>query len=255
MKSFRTISGIASLILFFAFVAGVKAQETFITVRAKAKDAKFLGTSMGGARIVIRNAGTGKILAEGITEGGTGNTSKIMKQAHERNKPISEEGTAAFTTSLELEKPVFVTVEGYAPLNSKQAAITSSTQLWLLPGKNITGDGIVLEFPGFVVDILSPQTHEAVSAAKPVEIKANIVMMCGCPITDGGIWNANQYEIKAVISSSGNQVKDIPLKVGEKSSTFFAETRLNSGVYEIMVYAFDPVTGNSGLAKTNVIVK
>lgn len=62
------------LLLFtlFGFIF-IQAQPTKITVRAKAKDAKFIGTSVGGALILIRNADTGELLASGRTEGSTGN--------------------------------------------------------------------------------------------------------------------------------------------------------------------------------------
>ncbi|WP_373057508.1 hypothetical protein [Zunongwangia sp. H14] len=255
MKISHLLSRSCFLVLFLLCCVLAQAQETSITVRARAKDAKFIGSSMGGARILIKNAETGKILAEGVTEGDTGNTEKIMKQAHERYQGLSDNNTAGFTAILELKKPVFVTVEAHGPLNSKQAAVTSSTQLWLFPGKDITGDGLVLELPGFAVNILSHQTHETVVAEKHVEIKANIVMMCGCPVTEEGLWDANQYEIKAIISRGPNQLQEISLESAEKPSTFTATTRLDPGNYDIMVYAFDPVSGNSGLDTTNVIVK
>ncbi|MDT0676610.1 hypothetical protein [Autumnicola musiva] len=246
------------VVFVFTFILNAQesAQETSITVRAKAKDAKFIGTSMGGARIIIKDAATGEILAKGITSGSTGNTEKIMKQPRERRQSITDTGTAGFTAQLSIKKPVFVTVEAYGPLNSAGAGVMSSTQLWLLPGKDITGDGLVLEIPGFAVDILSPQTHETVAGEGIIEIKANIVLMCGCPVTDNGLWDANQYELKAVISNDEDKiVKEIPLKTGAKSSTFLAEIELEKGVYEIMVYAFDPATGNTGLDKTHIIVK
>ena len=243
-------------ILLFIFVfTGLSAQQTSVMVRAKAKDAKFIGSSIGGAKIYIRDAETGEILAEGLTKGSTGNTEKIMNSPWKRGENLSEESTAGFLANIDIEEPVFVTVEAHAPINKKQATAVSSTQLWLIPGKDITGDGIVLEVPGFVVDILSPQTHERIPETEEVEIMANIILMCGCPITEGGIWDANQYEVKALISSEGEQIKELEMKVGEKPSTFSATTNLKTGLYEITVYAFDPVTGNSGVDKTNIIIK
>ncbi|MBT5659166.1 MAG: hypothetical protein HOJ02_03315, partial [Rhodospirillaceae bacterium] len=50
------------------------AEPTRLTVRVMAKDAKFIGTSIGGARITIRDVDTGELLAQGVTEGSTGNT-------------------------------------------------------------------------------------------------------------------------------------------------------------------------------------
>ncbi|MFZ0488840.1 MAG: hypothetical protein WAM00_01230 [Salegentibacter sp.] len=236
------------------FTGSLFAQETHVVVRAKANDAKFIGSSIGGAKIIVRDAVTGEILDQGMTSGSTGNTEKLMKQPHERGVALSEENTAGFVATLDIQEPVFVTVEAIAPFNKKQARVLSSTQLWVIPGKDITGDGVLLQIPGFVVDILSPQTHEALSADHKVEIKANVVMMCGCPVTDGGLWDAKQYEVKAVISRDGEKVKEIPLQIGEKSSTFSAETELEKGLYEVLVYAYDPVSSNTGVDKTNIIV-
>lgn len=253
MKTFLPKLTLGLLILFQFNL--VSAQETSVMIRAKAKDAKFIGSSIGGAKIIVRNSLTGEILAQGTTAGSTGNTDKIMKKDWKRGQDLSEENTAGFLAKLDIEEPTFVTVEAYAPFNKKQATVKSSTQLWVLPGKEVLGDGIVLEIPGFVVDILSPQTHEALSSEENIMIKANIVMMCGCPVTEGGIWDASQYEIKAKITGEDGKSSEIDLEQTEKSSTFSAETNLAPGLYEIMVYAFDPKTGNTGVDKTNIIVR
>ncbi|WP_029037962.1 hypothetical protein [Salinimicrobium xinjiangense] len=232
----------------------LQAQETELMVRVQSKDAKFIGSSIGGAKILIKNAETGELLASGMTSGSTGDTGLIMEQAHNRNQRLTDENTAGFLAKIKLEEPVFVTVEAYAPYNKKQARVMSSTQLWLLPGKHITGDGLILEAPGFVVDILSPQTHERINSASQIEIEANVVMICGCPITPGGIWDANQYEIKAVLSREGSKISEIKLEAKEKPSTFSAETNLERGNYELLIYAYDPVSGNTGVDRTNFIV-
>ena len=236
------------------FSSNLMAQETNIMIRAKAKDAKFIGTSIGGAKILVKNARTGEIMAEGITTGSTGNTEKIMKQDWKRSGTLSNEETAGFNAKLDIDSPQFVTIEAYAPMNKKQAEVLSTTQLWVIPGKDITGDGIVLEIPGFVVDILSPQTHERIASTESIELVANIVMMCGCPITENGIWDAKQYEVKAIISNSDGISKEVELKQKDKASTFKAETTLEKGLYEVMIYAYDPVSGNTGVDKTNIII-
>lgn len=232
----------------------IQAQDTEIMVRVRSKDAKFIGSSIGGAKILIRNAETGEILTSGMTRGSTGDTELIMQQPHSRNQKLTDEETAGFLASLDLEEPVFVTVEAYAPYTKKQARAVSSTQLWLLPGKDITGEGLVLEVPGFVVDILSPQTHERINQDNRITIEANVVMMCGCPVTPGGIWDADQYEVGAHLSREGTLVKELDLRAQKKSSTFSAETTLDPGLYELLIYAYDPVHGNTGVDRTNFIV-
>ncbi|HSP12990.1 MAG TPA: hypothetical protein VLO29_10735 [Salegentibacter sp.] len=252
-----------SYFLIFAFTLLLSAtgnlfsQETKIMVRALATDAKFIGTSMGGAKIIIRDVETGKILDEGLTKGITGDTEVILLSPLDRYKEIVTEETAGYEASLDLDKPTFVSVEAHGPMGKKQAQVISSTQLWMIPGRDITGNGIILEIPGFVVDVLSPQTHETINAETEIEIRANIVMMCGCPVTEGGTWDASDYEIKALISSissEGKEQKEINLNPTGKASTFSETVQLEKGEYEIAVFAFDPKTGNAGLDKVHIIV-
>ena len=80
-------------------------------------------------------------------------------------------------------------------------------------------------------------------------------MMCGCPITQDGIWNAGQYEVNAMVYKDGEQQKVIELAITNKPSTFVQTTTLIPGNYEVIVYAYDPMTGNTGLDKTNIIVQ
>lgn len=226
-------------------------QETEVMVRVKAKDAKFIGSSMGGAKVVIKDSKTGRILSEGSTSGSTGNTEKIMENPVSRGTRLSDEKTAGYLAKLDIKEPVLATVEAYAPGN---ADVKSSTQLWILPGKNITEDGLVLEIPGFIIDVLSPQAHERIGKENQINLTANIIMMCGCPITAGGLWDANKYEVNAIITGEGAPAITTPMKITDKPSTFKGEVTLSPGTYEVAVYAFDPATGNTGLGKTNFIV-
>lgn len=236
-------------------VHSIQAQETSVMIRVQSKDAKFIGSSIGGAMVIVRDDNSGEILAEGITSGSTGNTEIIMQQPKERGKRLTDDSTAGFLAKLDIDQPVFVTVEAIAPINKKQAQVKTTTQLWIIPGKDITGEGLILEVPGFVVDILSPQTHETIEAEKEVQITANVIMMCGCPVTENGVWDANNYEVTASISKEGGKPNNISLRVGEKPSTFIGKATLTPGNYEITVYAFDPANGNTGLDKTNIIIK
>jgi len=233
----------------------VTAEETTIIIRAQAKDAKFIGSSMGGALVIVKEHHTEQILSKGYTQGGTGDTDRIMKQPHTRDHQLSDENAAGFKAIVDIERPTFVTIEVYAPFSKKQATALSSTQLWLIPGKDILGDGIILEVPGFVVDILSPQTHESIDGKlNQVSIRANVVLLCGCPVTVKGMWDAEQYEIAAIIYKDGKKYKTVPLGIQGKASTFGATLELEEGSYEIEVFAFDPQSGNSGLDKVNFSV-
>ncbi len=230
-------------------------QATHVVVRAQAKDAKFIGTSMGGALIRITNADTGELLAKGLTQGATGDTQRLVTAPAERYGQLHTEDAAKFETVLELSEPVFVTVEATAPYAKRQAQVTSSTQLWLIPGKHITGDGIILEVPGFAIDVLSPQAHSRTPEGE-IPIRANVVMMCGCTVSDGGLWDSSGYEIRALIRHNNKIVDSVPLSFTGTPNTFEG-TYLASegGVYEIIVYAYDEKTGNTGVDRSTVISK
>lgn len=160
-------------------LTAAQAAETRVVVRARAKAAKFIGTSMGGVRVVIRDTDTGEVLARGITSGGTGNTTRLMSGTAV-GQPVSDETAAGFEAVLDIVEPKLVTIEVSGPLAQRQSLASSSTQIWLIPGKHITGDGVILEIPGFAVDIISPQAHATLDAAAGkaiVRVEANIVMM------------------------------------------------------------------------------
>lgn len=234
--------------------AQAQSESTDVVVRAQSKDAKFIGTSMGGAYVTIEDASTGELLAEGVTEGSTGDTEKLVRDSKERYERLSTPDAAKFETELQLGEPTLVTVSATAPYAKKQAWATTSTDVWLIPGKPITGDGIILEIPGFAVDVFSPQTHQTLSG-RVLLIKANVVMMCGCPTAEGGLWDSSEYEIEALIKKEGETIDAIPMDFTGQTSTYAAEYEApEEGAYEIIVTAYHAQTGNTGVDKTTVIL-
>lgn len=234
------------------------ATETTVVVRVKAKDAKFIGSSLGGAYVVMKDELKGEVLAEGKTEGSTGNTDLIMRTPRERRMAIADDNTAKFIATIDIDEPIFVTIEVYSPVNNKQAQVHASTALWLIPGKDIVGDGIVVEIPGFIVDVLAPRTHQYMSLAsladKPLELRANVVMMCGCTINKGGLWDADKMEVVAIVKRNGEQLTEVPLACVD---TNLFEGKLvigEAGQYEVIIYAYDEETGNTGVDKVNYVV-
>ncbi len=254
MKRF-TIAVLAAAFLFVAAIAS--AQPTAVTVRVISKGAKFVGTSMGGALVIIRDADTGEILAQGVTEGSTGDTGKIMKEPYGRHGVLSSDGSAAFTAELDLEAPRRIEVSATGPLAQRQAANTVTATQWVIPGKPLTGgDGFLLELPGFVVDVLGPASHSMLgSAPREVTLEANVTMMCGCPVTPGGLWDADAFEVTAILFKDGVQVGELPLGYAGTASRFSGVWKVGEpGTYEAMVYAYDPADGNTGLDSTTFMI-
>lgn len=249
------------VILFFALsliCLNVFATETKIMVRAKAKDAKFVGSSIGGAYVIIRNAVNGQILAEGTTQGSTGNTDVIMKNPKERYTQLSDDKTAGFLAILDIDEPTFVRIEMISPINKRNAQVHASTELWVIPGKDILGDGIVLEIPGFVIDILNPNTHQYIPIASlketGLDIKANIVMMCGCPIEKEGLWDSNLMEVKAIFKKDGKTIEELVL-TNPSRNLFEGNFKVEeAGAYELTIYAYNATTGNTGVERINYVI-
>lgn len=249
----------AGLVAIATVVAGTPAlaEPTDVTVRVLSRDAKFVGTSMGGVRITLRDEQTGEVLARGVTQGGTGNTSRIMHTDRGRRATLADDSAAGFSATLELERPRLVEVEAYGPLAQPQAAHTVTATQWVVPGRHLTGgNGWMLELPGFVVDVLSPAAHSTLAGGvERVRVESAVMMMCGCPIEPGGLWDANDYEVSMTVHHNGRAMAEIPLTYAGETSRFAAEIPVEgSGVYEVVVHAYDPENGNTGVDRTTFIV-
>ena len=249
--------------VFAAWIAGgmlcgsVLAEPTAIDVRVLSKGAKFIGTSMGGVELVIRDAETGQILARGKTAGTTGDTAKLMTDKAPHHAPVSTEDAAVFRAVIDLDEPRRIEVAARGPLAQRQAENIASVTQWMVPGKPITGgDGLVLELPGFAVNVLAPPAHASLAGTpQSVALRANVCLMCGCPVTPGGLWEADQFEVAAFVYHDGKKHMKLPLEYAGEPSQFQATLEVDrTGVYEVIVYAYDPANGNTGVDKTTFIV-
>lgn len=241
----------------WGFTTPVLAEPTDIVVRVISRDAKFIGTSMGGAHISIRDADTGELLAEGVTVGGTGDTEGLMKRDRKRGVALAKGDAAKFSTTLDLDEARLIEVTASGPLAQRQSANRVSAVQWVVPGKHLTGgDGWLLEMPGFVVDILAPPTHLKLKGVpRQVALAANVTMMCGCPIEPGGIWDAGRYEVAALIKRNGVSAGQVSMKYAGATSQFAGTLTVDEpGTYEAVVYAYDPSNGNTGLDKVTFVV-
>ncbi|MEQ8515069.1 MAG: hypothetical protein RIC38_05635, partial [Chromatocurvus sp.] len=203
------------------------------------------------------DAQTGELLARGVTSGGTGDTAKVMHENKGRRARLADDSAAAFRATLDLDQPRLITAEIAGPQVQQQAGHAASATQWVVPGKHLSaGDGWVIELPGFVVDVLEPPGQSVTLAGKDsVTINAQVVMMCGCPVTPEGRWDATQYEVAMLVSREGEKAVESAMTHTGAGSRFAGELPVSGdGVYDITVYAYDPQTGNTGLDRTTVIV-
>jgi hypothetical protein len=252
----RIVFFIAALLI----ITAAKAVPTKLIVRVKAKDAKFIGTGIGGALVLIKDHLTGELLAKGYTKGGSGSTDLIMKTPLVRGKSVVDEKTALFETTVNIEDPTLIDIEVLAPVNRRNAAVSGSTQLWLLPGKAIAGDGIVIELSGYILDILTPNTHQLIPIDSlkdhSLDFKVSLTMLCGCPISKGGVWNADDIEIKGILKKEGVISSEFPLTKLTGNNLYDGHLKITAkGNYELLVYAYDPKTNNTGLDRINFVIQ
>jgi hypothetical protein len=175
-----------TILFALALATPAAAVPTDIVVRALSQGAKFIGTGMGGAEVVVSVPATGAVLARGQISGGTGDTQRIMAGSP-RGTPLAGESAAAFKATVDLANPVLVAVQVRAPLNAGAQAITVTQQRWLIPGAPVQGDGWVLEIPGLSVS----------ASAEGRTVTALVRMQCGCPIEPGGLWDAARFSVIA----------------------------------------------------------
>lgn len=241
--------------------------QTQVDVRVIAKGGKYLGDDIGGALVTIHDVRSGELLARGRTGGGSG-PQNLMDVCVTQSEVLPVDGASVFAAALDLNEPRLIRVTAYGPLAAQQAANTASVTQWVYPGKNVggaSGGGFLLEIPGLVVQVLSPPTHFLPAVApEEVEVRANVTMMCGCPIGKTP-WDPAEFEVMAVVRQGEYDSVELPLKFDEGAaygapSQFTARwtvPRNETGkpaIYEILVSAFQPKTGNTGADKATLII-
>lgn len=226
---------------------------TRVMVRVVSHDAKAIGTGVGGARVTIRELATGKVLAQGIQEGSTGNTELIVTKPRERGRAVYDvDGTAGFLATLAISRPTQIEITGEGPLGTPHAMQKASKTMLAVPGQHALGDGIVLELHGFTVSLLSDL--ESARAGQKLVVRAKVTMLCGCPLTPGGLWDAERVEVIARLVQAG-ETMEVPLSYAGAPSRFegvLALTRAGPASLEIL--ALDPERGNFGRVSDDLVV-
>jgi hypothetical protein len=181
MKLKSTLSFLVFVSLMISFVAPAFSAEkipTKVIVRVVSKDAKVIGSGVGGAFVRIKNLESGEILAQGKQEGGTGDTDRIMAQPHKRGEPLYGTPDAAFyQAEILLDKPTQVEIFAEAPLAYPHAVQKGSKTITLAPGKHILGEGLIIELNGLIVNILSPSPKEDLKKGEAVSVRVEVRML------------------------------------------------------------------------------
>lgn len=202
-----------------AFLAPpVSAGPTHVMVRALSEDAKFIGDHTGGVEVTLSDAATHKVLSQGMIHGGTGDTDRIMKAPRHRGMVLSDAQTAGFDAVIDIAHPTLVEVDARGPMGQPGAAITVHSAMWVTPGQSVIGDGWVLKFSGLLI---TPNIVRAADGG--YTLNAKVTMMCGCPISPGGLWDEANYRIEADVLDRGAVVKHVRLGYAGQPSQFIAD--------------------------------
>jgi hypothetical protein len=151
---------------------------TKVIVRVISKDAKVIGSGVGGAFVRIKNLETGEVLAQGKQLGGTGDTDRIMVRPHRRGELLYGASEAAFfQAEIPLKKQIPVEIYAEAPLGYPHAIQQGSKTLTLIPGKHILGDGVIIELNGLIVNIVGPSPKDSLKSGKEVVVRVEVKML------------------------------------------------------------------------------
>jgi hypothetical protein len=231
------------------------AQETVptrIVVRVIANDAKIIGSGVGGAHVVIRNLESGEVLAQGVQEGGTGDTGLIMG-ARERHTTIFDtDGAAAFRAEIPLAEPTLVEIEARGPLGAAHATQIGTTTLLMIPGEHLDGEGVLMNLNGFTVELLDPEPAPFLAGAgDSVPVRAKVTMLCGCPTEPGGMWDSNDFDIRAQWVRDGRILAEATLSFSGTRSEYegVLAAPAGAGPVTLRVIAVDADRANTGMVE------
>ena len=232
-------------------------QPTTVLIRVVAHGAMVLGREVGGARITITDIASGQILATGLQQGEAGDQNQIMRTPRMMEEPIySTRSSAAFTATLELQKPTLVEISAEGPLAFPSALQRAKETLLLIPGQDMTHDGIVLHLYGYLVQIERPKPRDALIAKEDVRLRASVRTLSGSLVRPHGDWDSRKIRIYGEVLIGDRVIERLQMFYDEGSRTFEApffvppSKDVPDGI-KLRVIATDLSTGNSGMDQAN----
>lgn len=230
-------------------------KPTTILVRVVAHGAMVLGQDVGGARVTITDVASGRIIASGLQQGEAGDQNQIMRTPHLMEEPrYSSRPSAAFTAVLDLTHPLLVDIAAEGPLAYPSSSQRVTKRLWLIPGQDLTNDGIVLTLYGYIVQIEHPKPGEPLIAKDDVILRASVRTLSGALVRPHGDWDSRKMRIYGEVLIGNRIVERLQLFYrGEKAdfeAPFFVPLPKEApdGI-ALRVVAADPAGGNFGVVE------
>jgi len=228
-------------------------KPTTILVRVVAHGAMVLGREVGGARITITDVATKRVLATGIQQGDAGDQNHIMRTPRLMEEPrYSSRPAAAFTATFDLLQSTLVEVIAEGPLAYPASFQRASATVWLIPGQDMTDDGIVLHLYGYIVQIEHPKPGEPLIAKDDVILSASVRTLSGALVRPHGDWDSRKIHIYGELMIGERVLERLQLFYNNDRARFEAPffvplpDHAPDGI-TIRVVAADPSNGNAGV--------
>jgi hypothetical protein len=228
-------------------------KPTTILVRVVAHGSMVLGTNVGGARVTIADVATKQILATGIQQGEAGDQNQIMRTPRLMEEPrYSSRPAAAFTATFDLLQPMLVEVTAEGPLAYPASSQRASTTVWLTPGQDTIGDGIVLHLYGYIVEIEYPKPGEPLIARDDVILRASVRTLSGALVRPYGDWDSRKIQLYGELMVDNRVLERLQLFYSGEGATFEAPffvplpNEAPDGI-TLRVIAADTAAGNFGI--------
>ena len=226
---------------------------TTVLVRVVAHRSLVLGHDVGGARVTITDVASGQLLASGLQQGEPGDQTQIMRTPHLMDEPVySARPAASYSATLELTRPTLVEITAEGPLAYPNALQRASTTVLLIPGHDLTNDGIVLHLYGYLVQVEHPKPGEPLIAKEDVMLRASVRTLSGALVRPHSDWDSRKIHIYAELLIGDRIVERLQMfYAGEKSrfeAPFFVPISKDApdGI-TLRVIAADTATGNFGM--------
>jgi hypothetical protein len=227
-------------------------KSTRVLVRVVAHGAMVLGREVGGARVTITDIETKQVLATGIQQGEAGDQNQIMRTPHLMEEPVySTRPAAAFKTSIELRKPTLVEITAEGPLAYPASLQQASQTVLLIPGQDLTNDGIVLHLYGYIVQVEHPAPGQALTAKDDVKLRASVRTLSGARVRPHGDWDSRKLRIYGELLIGDRIAERLQMFYSNETGTFDAPFFVPKpddapeGI-ALRVIATDLATGSSG---------
>jgi hypothetical protein len=122
----------------------------------------------------------------------------------------------------------------------------------LVPGKDITGDGIILTLNGFIVELLAPSDLD-VSPGETMTVRSRVRLLCGCPTEPGGLWDASRYDLRAqFVNDEGQIVSETDLAFAGTTSEYTGDLLVPQDATTLRVLATDAERVNFGMVEKSL---